>query len=113
MTRMPVQTALAIILLVSFSLGVLPARAQSKSTDADSAPSGKLLRISLMPLTITTRTPGPRSLPRMAIHQRDRAFLHGARMWKRASRNYFHATEGGPPDGHGEAHPLHHSDIGS
>jgi len=37
MTRMPVKTALAIILLVSFSLGVLPARAQSKSTDADSA----------------------------------------------------------------------------
>jgi len=37
MTRMPVKTALAIILLVSFSLRVLPARAQSKSTDADSA----------------------------------------------------------------------------
>src|SRR5258707_14956467 len=37
MTRMPVKTALAIILLVSFSFGVLPARAQSKSTDADSA----------------------------------------------------------------------------
>src|SRR5258706_10147792 len=37
MTRMPVKTALAIILLVSFSLGILPARAQSKSTDADSA----------------------------------------------------------------------------
>ncbi len=37
MTRMPVKTALAIILLVSFSLGVLPARAQSKPPDADPA----------------------------------------------------------------------------
>ena len=37
MTRMPVKAALAVILLTSFSLGILPARAQSKSTDADSA----------------------------------------------------------------------------
>ena len=37
MTRIPVEAALAIILFISFSLGILPARAQSKSTDADSA----------------------------------------------------------------------------
>ena len=37
MTRTLVKAALAIIFLASFSLGIIPARAQSKSTDADSA----------------------------------------------------------------------------
>jgi uncharacterized protein (TIGR02246 family) len=36
MNRMPVKAAFAIIFLVSFSVGILPARAQSKSMDADS-----------------------------------------------------------------------------
>jgi uncharacterized protein (TIGR02246 family) len=37
MNHMPVKAAFAIISLVSVSVGILPARAQSKSTDADSA----------------------------------------------------------------------------
>jgi len=37
MTRIPVKAALAIILLASFLFGILPARGQSKSADADSA----------------------------------------------------------------------------